>query len=37
MRYDFQMITALQAKARRQRSEAIYEMLNSPILASNLS
>jgi hypothetical protein len=27
MRYDFSYVQALQAKARRERSEAIYEML----------
>jgi hypothetical protein len=32
MRYDFSYIQALQAKARRERSEAIYEMLIAPLL-----
>ena len=32
MRYDFTYIQALQAKARRERSEAIYEMLIAPIV-----
>jgi hypothetical protein len=32
MRYDFTYIEALQAKARRERSEAIYEMLIAPIV-----
>jgi len=31
MRYDFTYIQALQAKARRERSEAIYEMLIAPL------
>ena len=33
MRYDFTYIQALQAKARRERSEAIYEMLIAPLVA----
>jgi hypothetical protein len=33
MRYDFTYIQALQAKARRERSEAIYEMLIAPLIA----
>lgn len=33
MRYDFSYIQALQAKARRERSEAIYEMLIAPLVA----
>ena len=32
MRLDFAYIEALQAKARRERSEAIYEMLIAPIV-----
>ena len=32
MRYDFAYIEALQAKARRERSEAIYEMLIAPLV-----
>ena len=32
MRYDFAYIEALQAKARRERSEAVYEMLIAPIV-----
>jgi hypothetical protein len=32
MRYDFTYILALQAKARRERSEAIYEMLIAPLV-----
>lgn len=32
MRYDFSYIEALHAKARRQRSEAIYEMLIAPLV-----
>ena len=32
MRIDFAYIEALQAKARRERSEAIYEMLIAPIV-----
>ena len=32
MRYDFTYIQALQAKARRERSEAMYEMLIAPIV-----
>ena len=32
MRIDFARIEALQAKARRQRSEAIYEMLIAPLV-----
>jgi hypothetical protein len=33
MRYDFSYVQALQAKARRERSEAIYEMLVAPLIA----
>jgi hypothetical protein len=33
MRYDFAYLQALQAKARRERSEAIYEMLIAPLIA----
>ena len=33
MRTDFAYIQALQAKARRERSEAIYEMLVAPLIA----
>jgi len=32
MRYDFAYLQALQAKARRERSEAIYEMLIAPLV-----
>ncbi|HEU5178015.1 MAG TPA: hypothetical protein VFU24_11245 [Burkholderiales bacterium] len=32
MRYDFAYLEALQAKARRERSEAMYEMLIAPIV-----
>jgi hypothetical protein len=32
MRYDFAYIEALHAKARRARSEAIYEMLIAPLV-----
>jgi hypothetical protein len=32
MRYDFDTVMALQAKARRERSEAIYGMLIAPIV-----
>ena len=32
MRYDFTYIQALQAKARRERSEAMYEMLIAPLV-----
>jgi 4-oxalocrotonate tautomerase len=32
MRYDFAYLQALQAKARRERSEAIYEMLIAPLM-----
>ena len=32
MRYDFAYIEALHAKARRERSEAIYGMLIAPIV-----
>ena len=32
MRYDFTYLQALQAKARRERSEAMYEMLIAPIV-----
>ena len=33
MRIDFAYIQALQAKARRERSEAIYQMLVAPLIA----
>lgn len=33
MRYDFSYVQALQAKARRQRAEAMYEMLITPLIA----
>ena len=33
MRHDFSYVQALQAKARRERSEAIYEMLIAPLVA----
>ena len=33
MRYDFSYVQALQAKARRERSEAIYEMLIAPLIS----
>ena len=33
MRYDFAYIQALQSRARRERSEAIYEMLIAPLVA----
>jgi hypothetical protein len=33
MRYDFTYMQALQSKARRERSEAMYEMLISPLVA----
>jgi hypothetical protein len=33
MRYDFTYVQALQAKARRERSEAIYGMLIAPLIA----
>jgi hypothetical protein len=32
MRIDFAQIQALQARARRERSEAIYEMLVAPLI-----
>ena len=32
MRYDFTYMQALQAKARRERSEAMYDMLIAPIV-----
>jgi hypothetical protein len=32
MRVDFAQIQALQAKARRERSEAVYEMLIAPLV-----
>ena len=32
MRYDFAYLQALQAKARRERSEAMYEFLISPLV-----
>jgi hypothetical protein len=33
MRYDFTYVQALEAKARRERSEAIYTMLIAPLVA----
>lgn len=33
MRYDFSYIQALQSRARRERSEAMYEMLIAPLVA----
>jgi hypothetical protein len=33
MRYDFTYMQALQSKARRERSEAMYEMLIAPLIA----
>jgi hypothetical protein len=33
MRYDFSYMQALQSKARRERSEAIYEMLIAPLIS----
>jgi hypothetical protein len=33
MRYDFTYIQALQSRARRERSEAIYQMLIAPLVA----
>jgi len=33
MRIDFAYIEALQAKARRERSEAMYRMLVAPLIA----
>jgi hypothetical protein len=33
MRHDFAYVQALQAKARRERSEAIYGMLITPLVA----
>ena len=33
MRYDFTYMQALQSKARRERSEAMYEMLIAPLVA----
>jgi hypothetical protein len=33
MRIDFASIQALQARARRERSEAIYRMLVAPLIA----
>jgi len=33
MRIDFAYMQALQAKARRERSEAIYRMLIAPLVA----
>lgn len=32
MRYDFSYVQALQARARRERSEAVYEMLIAPLV-----
>ena len=32
MRYDFAYLEALQAKARRERSEAIYHVLIAPLV-----
>jgi hypothetical protein len=32
MRYDFTYIQALQSRARRERSEAMYEMLIAPLV-----
>ena len=32
MRYDFDTMMALQSKARRERSEAIYGMLIAPVV-----
>jgi hypothetical protein len=32
MRYDFAYLQALQAKARRERSEALYGMLIAPLV-----
>ena len=32
MRYDFTYIQALQSKARRERSEAMYDMLIAPLV-----
>jgi hypothetical protein len=32
MRYDFTYIQALQSRARRERSEAIYGMLIAPLI-----
>jgi len=32
MRYDFDTIIAMQARARRQRAEAIYGMLIAPLV-----
>ncbi len=32
MRYDFSYMQALQSKARRERSEAMYEMLIAPLV-----
>jgi hypothetical protein len=33
MRYDFTEIQALQAKARRERSEAVHRLIIAPIVA----
>jgi hypothetical protein len=33
MTYDFAYLQALQAKARRERSEAMYEMLIAPLIS----
>ena len=32
MRYDFDTVIAMQARARRERSEAIYRMLIAPLV-----
>jgi hypothetical protein len=32
MRYDFSTIEALQTRARRERSEAVYQMLIAPVV-----
>jgi hypothetical protein len=33
VRYDFTYVQALQAKARRERSEAMFEMLIAPLIS----
>jgi hypothetical protein len=33
MRYDFSYIEALQSRARRERSEAVYRLIIAPIVA----
>jgi hypothetical protein len=33
MRYDFSYVQAVQAKARRERAEAMHEMLIAPLVA----